>query len=281
MERIEEPAWAHGQYPVTYIGGGVQDCSNMHRYGPGVREVHILQYILSGRGTYQAGGKTFPLSAGQTYLIYPKEVVTYFPDPEDPWVYIWVDMAGSETRTLLRQTGFTRDIPVSPAFPREEVEPLYRRVHKAGRGRFEHDRVRANGYLQILLAYYLERFPCTRLEDDGYRYVQQAQEFIAARCHWPLTVEEIAAALGISRSHLYRLFHRHIGISPGDYLARYRVQTACSLLRSGTLPVKYIAYSVGYEDPLYFTKVFRRVMGESPTAYRQALRAETGPDQPV
>lgn len=277
MEWMKEPAGAKGQYPVTFLSGGFQDCADMHRYGPGVREVHVLQYILSGRGTYQTATNTFALSQGQTLLIYPGEVVTYFPDPQAPWVYIWVDIGGSEARTLLRQTGFTREKPVSPAFPREEVEPLYRRVHAAGEGLHEYDRVRANGYLQLLLSYYMEHFPGERQEDDGYRYVHSAIQYIAAAYHRPLSVERIAAFLGISRTHLYRLFRQHMAVSPGEYLARFRVQTACTMLRGSALPIKYIAYSVGYEDPLYFTKVFHRILGQTPTAYRLAHRP---PEEP-
>ncbi len=272
MPTFQELTKVRGQYPVTFLSGGVQDCSDLHRYGPGIRDIYILQYVLSGRGTYQAGDHTFALSPGQTFLIYPGEVVSYFPDEREPWVYIWVDIGGSEARGLLRQTGFTRACPVAPALPREEVEPLYRRVHTAGDGRCEYHRVQANGYLQLLLAYYMDRFPCAQPEDDGYRYVQSALQYIAASYHRPLTVEDIASFVGLSRTHLYRLFHRHLSISPNEYLTRFRIQTACSLLRSSTLPVKYIAYSVGFEDPLYFTKVFRRILGEPPTAYRLAQR---------
>ena len=83
-------------------------------------------------------------------------------------------------------------------------------------------------------------------------------------------MEDIAAHLGISRTHLFRLFHRFLAVSPNEYLARFRVQSACAMLSSSNLSVKSIAHAVGYEDQLYFSKVFRRLTGETPTGYRQS-----------
>ena len=76
--------------------------------------------------------------------------------------------------------------------------------------------------------------------------------------------------MGINRSYLYTVFKDKSGISPKEYLTRFRVRQAKSLLKETALPVSAVAASVGYEDNLYFSKVFRRVSGISPTEYRKA-----------
>ena len=83
-------------------------------------------------------------------------------------------------------------------------------------------------------------------------------------------MEEAARQAGVSRSCLYRAFQAEFGCSPSIYLTRYRIQRACQLLRHSQLPVGTVAASVGFEDPFYFSRAFRRETGQSPSAYRIA-----------
>ena len=63
------------------------------------------------------------------------------------------------------------------------------------------------------------------------------------------------------------MFIKHLGLSPNDYLTQYRINRACSLLRNSKLTISNIANSVGYDDPLYFSRVFKKVKGVSPSIY--------------
>jgi len=87
---------------------------------------------------------------------------------------------------------------------------------------------------------------------------------------------------GRRRSCLYRAFQSEFGCSPGDYLTRYRIQRARELLRHSALPIGAVAASVGFQDPLYYSRAFRRETGESPSAWRSAhgKTKEQGTGQP-
>ena len=78
-------------------------------------------------------------------------------------------------------------------------------------------------------------------------------------------LERIASYVGISRSHLFRSFQNYMNRSPKEYLTEYRIKQACRLLRETDLSVSAIAYSVGFENNLYFSKAFRKQKGESPS----------------
>lgn len=82
---------------------------------------------------------------------------------------------------------------------------------------------------------------------------------------------EIANAIGVSEDYLSRVFHRELGISPWDYLNRYRIIQAKEMLRLTNDPVGSIARRVGFADAAYFSRVFRTVSGMSPSAYRANL----------
>ena len=96
-------------------------------------------------------------------------------------------------------------------------------------------------------------------------YVEKAEKYIETNYSYPVTVEDVAAYVGISRSHLFRSFQTYLRKSPKEYLSEYRIKQACHLLRETDLSVSAIAYSVGFENNLYFSKAFRKQKGVSPS----------------
>lgn len=93
---------------------------------------------------------------------------------------------------------------------------------------------------------------------------------LAARPAHPWDVEVLAALLGVTPQHLGRLFRRTVGQSPLDYLARLRVRRAQALLADRPdLRVHEVGEAVGYPDPNYFTRVFRRLEGHTPGEFRR------------
>ncbi|MFQ6964891.1 MAG: helix-turn-helix transcriptional regulator [Oscillospiraceae bacterium] len=83
-----------------------------------------------------------------------------------------------------------------------------------------------------------------------------------------ITVDDIAAFAGVSRSWLYRGFMQRFGRSPTALLRETRLKTARTLLRGTTMHISEIAWSVGYPDALYFSRVFAASEGCSPSVYR-------------
>ena len=108
------------------------------------------------------------------------------------------------------------------------------------------------------------------------RNVRSAHERVVAsiemlRRDWlrARTLAELAAAAHVSVAHYSALFRRQTGFAPIDFIIRQRVQHACRLLDTTELSVGEVAGRVGYEDPYYFTRCFRRVMGRAPRSYRE------------
>ncbi len=84
-----------------------------------------------------------------------------------------------------------------------------------------------------------------------------------------LSIRELAASVFMSPDYLRQMFKKQFGESPVQYLIRQRIDFACNLLRSSRLPVKEIAAECGIENPYYFTRLFHRVMGQTPSVYRE------------
>jgi AraC-like DNA-binding protein len=87
-------------------------------------------------------------------------------------------------------------------------------------------------------------------------------------------ISDIASYVGISRSQLYRAFLEDFGISPHTYLQRYRINEACSLLRNPNYSIAEVAGSVGFNDPLYFSRVFKSIKQCPPSAYQREKKTK-------
>ena len=102
------------------------------------------------------------------------------------------------------------------------------------------------------------------------RHLARAKDLADARYAEPLTVDDLAAAAGLSRAHFSREFRRAYGESPYTYLLTRRLERAASMLRNTDRSVTEICFGVGLSSLGTFTTTFTRTYGMSPTAYRDA-----------
>ena len=255
---------------LTVYNTGVQRCEPGYSWGPGIRDHFLLHYVMAGRGSYRAFGRTFEVRAGALFAGWPDETIFYRADDAEPWEYCWVGFNGADAALLLEQTDLSREAPVWPA----SGDGVYKQMMQIIRvqGSLAYQAATMTGALYQLFALLIRdrRTPPRRSAAPG--YVSDACAYVASHYHLPVTVEEIAAHVGLSRSRLYRVFRQELQVSPAEYLARFRMRQACALLERGDLSVKAVALSVGYEDQLYFSRRFRALTGLSPTAWAEAHR---------
>ena len=108
----------------------------------------------------------------------------------------------------------------------------------------------------------------TARNTSGYEYVQKAIRYIEYNYSRNITIRDVAASAGISRSHLYRLFVENTSMPPNEYLLRYRINRAAALLETKRFSVGEVAYSTGFSDQLYFSRVFKKYIGTPPSRYQ-------------
>ena len=280
---------------LTLLATGRQDCSDLHSWGPGVRPVYIIHYILRGQGFIEYHKKTFPVHTGESFLIYPYDTIRYYPDPGNPWEYTWVEFTGKEAASLLDQTAFSPAAPRSapsllgapapccPVFhiPASCVWKTSPCTDGPARLRqlfadlqpldlYHQNRNEANGILRTLLGLYADYAPAPGLPDSpASSLLANAVFLIRSNFHHEyFHTEQLCQMLGVSRSTLYRAFQSELNISPGEFLSNFRIHQACRLLELGN-SVKTAAVSCGFSDAFYFSRAFRRRMGVSPSDYRR------------
>ena len=253
---------------------GYQKCEPEYQWGPGIRDHYCIHHILSGSGIYTTGKVSVRLSAGDTFILFPGVELQYQADKDEPWEYCWAGCMGTDAASIIRNTGFSKETPyiLKGTIPEEEIRNGLDEIYQ-NKGNTYESSVAMAGRLYSLLAVFMHYAQRTEPEKDSHvMYVEKAMSYIETNYSYPITVEDIAYYVGISRSHLFRSFQNYMRKSPKDYLSGYRIRQACHLLRETDLSVSTIAYSVGFENNLYFSKAFRKQKGMSPSEYRRAKR---------
>ena len=125
-----------------------------------------------------------------------------------------------------------------------------------------------SGYAQVLLAE-LSRLNAARGPSEREMLITQVALRLREHPELPLSNEELAESCGFSTAHFVRLFRQYTGCTPHRYRIEALVKKACSLLCETSLSVKEIAFTLGVDNPLYFSNLFRRSLGVSPREYRE------------
>lgn len=103
---------------------------------------------------------------------------------------------------------------------------------------------------------------------DSKSRINQSIHYMMDHLDQPLQVAKLAALENVSASHYFALFKSRTGRSPIDFFIRLRMRRACELLRETSLSIKEIAAELGYDDPFYFSRIFKSVNQVAPREYR-------------
>ena len=250
---------------------GLQRCEPGYRWGPGVRDHFLIHHVVAGKGRFMADGRSWPVTAGETFLVTPETMVSYQADQQQPWEYLWVGFRGNDARMLLAQTDFSPDRPVISAGSSDELKRMLLRVYER-RGNRPQEAAAMTGYLYVFLSRLMELSRSRSNDEPGLELVRRATIFVQENYSHPITVEDVARFAGVSRSWLYRSFQQCLSVSPTRFLSECRMDHAAQLLQSSQLNVSEVACSVGYDDPYYFSRVFRQRFHCSPRDYLQKMR---------
>lgn len=261
---------------VFYAGWYVK--ASGHSWQRGNTNEGIYIYCTGGKGFYRCDGKEWPVSAGDLLYCAPFTTHSYGADARDPWTIYWMHVAGSEVSTYSSLLGFSRDRPVIRVGRRPSAVAMFRTV-------FQHLKPPLNearmailaGAGRLLLASMAKGNEAQAAADTIAVGVQRVAEAMESRIHEHPGIADWARIFGGSRSHFQRQFKHFTGHSPNEYFLRLKIQKASSLLAGTTMLVSEIASQLGFPDPFYFSRLFRRMTGCSARTYRALARRQPDP----
>ena len=169
---------------------------------------------------------------------------------------------------ILKATDFSTERPVIAHTPLgESIHRQILHIYDARGNEFEHA-VEMTGRLYTMLALFMHGATTNTIQNSASSYVQKGIEYISSNYSYPITVEDIASYVGLSRSQLFRSFESVLGQSPKEYLTDFRMKQACYLLEHSDLSVTAIANSIGFDNGLYFSKTFHKMKQMPPSEFR-------------
>lgn len=247
---------------------GWEKCKPKHSYGPIVRDHYLIHFILDGQGCFHIDDKVYQLNKNEGFLICPDDITYYEADQKNPWEYLWVGFNGIKAAQYLKRIGIDKHNPIiQPKDSKFIINCLRKLVDSSELSRGKE--IRMLGYLYLFLSKLVEESEDNDILHFKDEYVQKAIEYIEMNYSRNITIKNIADYLGLNRSYFSSLFKNSLNVSPQKFLIHYRINKACELIKHHrNLSIGNIARSVGYNDPLVFSKTFKSIKGCSPSNYR-------------
>lgn len=228
-------------------------------------DIHLL-LVTHGTMHAKTNDRLFLLNAGDcmVYLPHTAQHYTMYVSAQEPlYESLWLHFCGTAAEEVMRTARLWRSEPIKPVVPAEaqRVFEAIVRAHRAG------DQLTACGNILRLLA---QLSPCrAQPESESVRRVRAEAEFIAQHYPEKIDLDACAARCCLSRSRFTHLFTEVHGRSPYRYQQELRLEQARELLAYSSLSVSEIAEQLGFEDALYFSRLFRRGFGVPPSAFRR------------
>ncbi|MCH5598054.1 AraC family transcriptional regulator [Niabella ginsengisoli] len=232
---------------------------------------NILIYCIDGKGHYQIEDKNHVLQAGQFFILPAGKSHMYQADVRDPWSIYWVHFSGNMVKNLNKWINIdTYSIPTKIVYDKQIIEQWNDMYYALNAGYSEQHLAYANLCLYRFLTFFLcpvniETYVPTK------NAVTESIAYMKAHINHSMSVNDLALTQNLSASHFTALFKSKTGSSPIDYFIRLKIQFACQLLKQSDFKIAEISTQVGYDDVFYFSRVFKKIVGSSPLAYRQRV----------
>jgi AraC-like DNA-binding protein len=237
----------------------------------------VLFFCVKGRGWCEVKGERYEITPGQLLIIPAKSERSYATYGERSWSLIWIQLV----ETI--KDAFAVRLKINPhsanlgSSERGQMLAFFQEVLHALEmpcpQRLQQVSQRATHVLETLIS--SERESCA-VESNAAGKIRRTIGYMKEHLNEPLRAATLAGIANMSLPHYFAQFKRVTGSSPIDYLIKLRMDHARRLLSETSWSVKEVAVSLGYEDPLYFSRVFKSVNQTAPTDFRARKRNPNG-----
>ncbi len=246
------------------------------RYGHRHEDGFLLHFPTRGALWHQVRGRSCVAHAGEACLLDISEDVRYGNAGPDDAEFFWVLFNSKDMPQTFIELRADQD-PVFKALDVPRLTTLFSELIAITRDQPPGAELKGAAQLTLILGeLFIGRDPKLSFASAiGHATppsdaVRKGVDYICRHYDWPLAIKAIADVSGQSASYFSRQFHREVGMTPREYLNRFRIEQSKLLLGGGSKPIKGIAHSVGFPDENHFTRVFTQITGVSPRVYRQS-----------
>ncbi|MDP4610580.1 MAG: AraC family transcriptional regulator [Opitutales bacterium] len=252
------------QRSFTVTCAGREECAPDYRLTRNGFHYYAVEFVVAGKVELTWDGVVHTLGAGSVFAYHLDSQFSLRAIGAERLVKYFLDFSGDEALRLLRASGL---IPGSPLVvsPLGGLRELFDQVLDCNRHASKAAQEMGNmlGRL-ILMRIGEDGRVASPVRKDSHITYSRCRDYIREHFKSLRTMEVVSGACHVDRAYLSRVFKKHAGESPYQFLIRLKMEYAAELLRYRQLPVKVVASELGYEDPFHFSRVFKKTFGLSP-----------------
>ena len=253
---------------------GYYPAASLHKrvHNEGIPQ-YVLIYCVDGQGWYELHGRRYSISSNQCFILPANVPHAYGASTGDPWTIYWIHFRGE--LAMFYAMGFEQPISIIPS----KESRIYDRINifedvfnALERGYGRDNLLFASSALYYFLGSikYLGVFrESAGLRTPDKDIVDMAVAFMKENIEKQVSLKELSEYVGYSESYFLALFRKRTGYSPINYIIQIKMQTACRLLDFTDMKINQICHKVGISDPYYFSKLFTKTIGISPSEYKK------------
>jgi len=278
IQQLQEHPLSRGLYP---LGLGYYHRAAGHRMSRTRHDDHLLIYCIDGAGLLQVGGQRHSVQRGDLLLL-PKGFGHHYQALEQhPWTIYWAHFDGTDAAAFIGHL----------QIPRQHGELLLTQLGLHSRLTAEFEallELRESTYnldaylcaanrLRQILSHIALLIPLARQQEQGVGMdLERIHSLMQSHLHEQLSLDALAASANLSKYHFVKRYRELTGSTPINRFIQLKIERACHLLDTTNNGIGEVAFAVGYGDAYYFSRLFKKVMGISPSYYRAMRNGNAG-----
>jgi AraC family transcriptional regulator of arabinose operon len=232
---------------------------------------HIIIYCIEGYGWIEINKKRVIISPSQFIAIPANTPHRYGADVQNPWSIYWAHFKGENSAFIADLIVKNSDDYKPQLTFSEDRIGLFDDIYYNLQNGYGDDTLR---YVNMIFYHFLS----SMIYEDKFNrlkktvdtdVVDKVIKLMQDKIQQTITLKQMADFSNLSVTHFSSLFRKKTGHSPIEYFNHLKIQKACQYLAFTTMTVKELAYCIGVEDQYYFSRMFTRLMGISPSVYRK------------
>lgn len=249
-------------------------CPKLPTHRPRGRVDYQILYVASGKAHFYFNGVEQIVAAGSMVLYRPKEEQRYYYYGIDHTEVYWVHFTGSDVKRILRKYGIADNVHVIRTGTSLEYKRIFlQMIQELKLCKEDYEELLVNYLQQLFIMIHRQISQKPRGKSQFLmEEMDLAVRYFHENYHKPISIEEYAASHHMSVSWFIRNFKEYTDDTPTQYILSLRISNAQALLESTTYNITEIAGIVGYDNPLYFSRLFKKQSGMSPSEFRNRLQ---------
>lgn len=267
IEKLSHNRLSKDLYP---LGAGYYKQAEGHRMERREHDDNLLIYCLDGKGKIRVNQKNIAVNSGDLIVLPRGTAHQYASSLNYPWTIYWCHFEGELADHFIDHLQTPKQKPVVRLGLHSSLVSEFDALLEARHSSYHLNAfINAANQLRQILTHIALLQPLVRNQDADSFNLEKIHSLMQARIHEQLDIDTMAASVNLSKFHFIKKYKDATGTTPINHFIQLKIERACHLLDISTKTIAEVAFMVGYEDAYYFSRIFRKVMGISPTQYRK------------